>query len=392
MDVLLIGYDWTLFDEGPRGSDTLTRLFRYMEVLNRLEPGSRLLVISYTPNKMTCEISEPIKGLRLVPVYARSSRLFPLIAFKRFLQVGKDFKPDLISPQSPFEDALVGLILRRYFHTKFEVQLHVNIFSPHWTAQRRWINALRFRLARYTMSKADGIRAVSWPLREQLLQQFDLPSEKIRVVPVPSFFPPRCYDWGFARPTESPVPRWGFQETVLFVGYLYEGKDLPLLVQVVDRVASVRPSTGFVIVGDGPEYEYVRTELGMRGLSDRVHLAGRVAHEALPNYYELANVFILPSRYDSFGRVLVEAYLWGVPCVASRSGGPEDIVKDGETGFLVDVGDVKGFADRVLWLLQHPVAARSMGKLGQEYVQEAFDPEALAERLVQGWWSLVRGG
>ncbi len=80
------------------------------------------------------------------------------------------------------------------------------------------------------------------------------------------------------------------------------------------------------------------------------------------------------SASESFSMTCLEASAAGLPVIATRCGGPEEIIAHGETGFLVAVGDIDAMATRIAWLLDHPVEAAAMGAAGRTLVQTRFSP------------------
>jgi glycosyltransferase involved in cell wall biosynthesis len=90
---------------------------------------------------------------------------------------------------------------------------------------------------------------------------------------------------------------------------------------------------------------------------------------------------LMPSRWEPFGLACQDAAIHGLPVIATRSGGPEEMVDDGRTGYLVDVEDVDALADRMDRLLSDPDLARSMGKAGRELMQERFPADRFKQQL-----------
>ena len=119
-----------------------------------------------------------------------------------------------------------------------------------------------------------------------------------------------------------------------------------------------------------------------------MRVLGNLAYEDLRIWYQRASVVVLPSLHEGFARVLVEGYLFSKPAVATRCGGPQDIILDGETGFLVETYDLNTFAQKIIWLLQHPERAAAMGERGQFYVRENFDRDNLISKMVTQWQQL----
>jgi D-inositol-3-phosphate glycosyltransferase len=105
-----------------------------------------------------------------------------------------------------------------------------------------------------------------------------------------------------------------------------------------------------------------------RGIEHRVAFVGAVDHERLPLYYNAADVCVVPSHYESFGLVAVEAMASGVPVVASRVGGLTGTVKDGETGYLIPWLCPEPFAERIELLLDNDSLRRDLGEAAREEV------------------------
>jgi D-inositol-3-phosphate glycosyltransferase len=105
----------------------------------------------------------------------------------------------------------------------------------------------------------------------------------------------------------------------------------------------------------------LRDELGLEGI---VNFLGPAPQDVLPLYYSAAQVVVVPSRYESFGLVALEAMACGAPVIASKVGGLADLVRDGQTGYLVPDGDPEALAARLLPLLDDPSLRRTLGEHG----------------------------
>lgn len=127
-------------------------------------------------------------------------------------------------------------------------------------------------------------------------------------------------------------------------GTLRPVKGHPWFLDAAARVAATLPACHFAICGDGtPAYRQELQEQVRRfGLEARVHFVGTVAD--MRDFYRAVDIVCVPSRSETFGRVVIEAFAAGVPVVASAVGGIREIVDDGVTGLLVEYGDVEGLA------------------------------------------------
>jgi len=101
--------------------------------------------------------------------------------------------------------------------------------------------------------------------------------------------------------------------------------------------------------------------------------------EELPLYYGAADVFVLPSRYELFGIVMLEAMACGVPVVATRFGGPAEVITHGENGFLVDPTDTEELARAIEVLVCDPELRREMGHRARRIVEERYSWEVSAQ-------------
>src|SRR5512136_2942298 len=98
------------------------------------------------------------------------------------------------------------------------------------------------------------------------------------------------------------------------------------------------------------------------GLKDLVTFLGKKSQDSLPYYYSASEAVVVPSQYESFGMVALEAMACGTPVVASQIGGLAYLVQDGITGYTVPVDDPNELADRITSLLQNPDLRERMGK------------------------------
>lgn len=149
-------------------------------------------------------------------------------------------------------------------------------------------------------------------------------------------------------------------------------KGLRFLLQAMAVLARKygQPPCQLLIVGDGPsrhELELLREQLG---LSSWVVFAG--SRRDIPRVLHALDAFVLPSLYEGFGIALLEAMAAGKPVIATAVGGIPEFVLSGETGLLIEPGNVEALADAIDRLLSHPQQARIMGAKGRIRVGESY--------------------
>jgi len=115
-------------------------------------------------------------------------------------------------------------------------------------------------------------------------------------------------------------------------------------------------------------------------IAGHVHFVGEVSQERLRDWYAASEIVVLPSHAEGLGRVLLEAQSMSKPVVAYDTGGIPEVLKEGETGFLVERGNPAALAERIGWLLIRPEEARKMGAQAREFVRNEFSVDMLVAR------------
>jgi glycosyltransferase involved in cell wall biosynthesis len=163
----------------------------------------------------------------------------------------------------------------------------------------------------------------------------------------------------------------------LAVGRLIEQKDHATLLRAFALVRVALPQAHLAILGGGPLEAATRALVEELGLEDAVTMPGRTD---IRDWLERADVFAHSSRWEGFGIVLLEAMLAGLPVVATRVSAVPEVVVDGETGLLVEVGDFQGLATAIQTLLADRGQASTLGEAGRQRALEEFSVARMAER------------
>lgn len=190
-------------------------------------------------------------------------------------------------------------------------------------------------------------------------------------------------------------------QMILFVGRIEPLKGLDVLLQAIAILRNQGVYDNFpfclaVIGGEPDEYiddsdsemariQEMRTQLGLK---DFVVFLGKRGQETLPYYYSAAEMVILPSHYESFGMVALEAMACGTPVVASQVGGLAFLVQDGITGFHVPVGDPEALGDRIIALLANPSLRKQMGDQAAQFAHE-YRWEKISQQILNLYKELV---
>jgi glycosyltransferase involved in cell wall biosynthesis len=167
-------------------------------------------------------------------------------------------------------------------------------------------------------------------------------------------------------PTEHPA-----DGPAVLVARLAPEKDLPNLMQAAAILTGQDPSFRLLIAGSGPCFEETRQSIGQLGLTRHVELLGE--RSDIPAILARSSLFVLSSKTEGISLTLLEAMACGLPVVATRAGGNGEVVQDGQTGWIVPVGDPGQLAIAIQRLRRDPIEAKRFGAAGRSRVESEFN-------------------
>lgn len=231
---------------------------------------------------------------------------------------------------------------------------------------------------RRVMQIADRIVAATHAEEAQLEFLYGVPEEKIVIIP-PGVDTSRFYPIPDDEAKEA-IEYSGCPRLLLFVGRIEPLKGIDTLIRALAMVRESgvleKQCYSLAIIGGDPDApaEQMTSEMArLRALCVDLHLEdlvlflGKRAQETLPYYYSAADILIMPSHYESFGMVALEAMSCGTPVIASQVGGLAFLVQDGITGFVVPGGDPAALARTLTQLIQQPELRARLGQQASEY-------------------------
>jgi N-acetyl-alpha-D-glucosaminyl L-malate synthase BshA len=227
-------------------------------------------------------------------------------------------------------------------------------------------------ITRFSILKSDGLTAVSSFLREETVERFGVPRDRIEVIP--NFVDTETY-----RRDKTPCHRDSLSEPgekiVMHVSNFRPVKRVTDVVEIFARVAERIPSR-LVMVGDGPERPRALERAEQLGVADRTVFLGK--HSSVDELLACSDLFLLPSENESFGLAALEAMSCGSPVVGAKAGGLPEVVPDGGAGVLFDVGDVDGMGQAAVRLLSDDDRWQAASDQARAAAVERFS----AERVV----------
>ena len=250
--------------------------------------------------------------------------------------------------------------------------------------------AVRLEEETRIVSAADRIVAANVVERAELLRDYAAHSSRIATIP--------CgVDTDLFTPGDRAEARRRLdldgRAVLLWVGRIAPIKGLDTLLDAVARLSERGQDLRLLVVGGDADERTSGHETSLRqrierlGLGDSVRFLGPQPQGVLPLYYAASDVTVLPSYYESFGMVALEAMACGSPVIASRVGGLVTTVRDGVTGFLVPDGDVEALAERIETLVADPELRWRLGREGVRWAAQHRWP-CVAEAVCKEYASL----
>lgn len=176
----------------------------------------------------------------------------------------------------------------------------------------------------------------------------------------------------------DPGRKSGSSEYMLFLGRLAPGKGVELLVRALQWLENIP----IVVAGDGPLMEFLETSMNGK-YGDQVRVLGQVNHEEAIGLLKRSRALLFPSQaYETFGRVIAEAYACGVPVIGPDSGAAGELIQDGITGLLFRSGDARDLATMISWIWSHQDDAAEMGRQARREYESKYTAERNYEMLM----------
>src|SRR2546422_2513917 len=253
--------------------------------------------------------------------------------------------------------------------------------------------ALRLREETRIVGASDRIVAANVVERAELLRDYAAHAPRIATIP--------CgVDTALFAPGDPTAARVALalqpHPVLLWVGRIAPIKGLDTLLDAIARLRAAGTALSLLIVGgeaDEPRNGHevaLRERLERLGLGTAGRFVGPLPQDVLPTYYVAAAVTLLPSFYEAFGMVALEAMACGSPVVASRVGGLQTTVRDGETGLLVAEGDPCALAETITRVLADGALHWRLGREGRRWAMQHRWP-CVAEAVCRGYAGLPVG-
>jgi glycogen synthase len=271
--------------------------------------------------------------------------------------------------------------LAKRFGTPLVTTIHATEHGRH----QGWVNkhpqSYIHGVERWISNRSDRVIACSTFMREQIVDVFGVDEDRVEVIPNgidPEDLQPqneaelRRLRSEFAEPDER---------LVLLVGRLVYEKGFQFALEALPEIIRRQPKTRFIVAGSGTHEEELRKQAEELGLMEHGTFVGWIGDDVLHSLYRIADVCVVPSIYEPFGLVALEAMASSCPCIVADTGGLREVVPHDEVGLRFRAKDPKSLAEMTVRVLADAELCRRLTEEAFAHL-ERFDWGDVAERTV----------
>lgn len=301
-------------------------------------------------------------------------------------RVGSGWRPDVVHAHD-WLTAYAARAVKHAFDIPLIATLHATEFGRNrglYTDLQRHISDIEWWLA----FEAWRVICCSEAMRSELRTIFQLPLDKIRVIPNGVDFPERREDAARIAAVRRRFAGDG-EKLLFFVGRLVYEKGVDLILRALPRVLERHPQTVLVVSGRGPEEGGLKRLAQELGVGERVRFTGYISDDDRNTLYQAADVAVFPSRYEPFGIVALEAMAFGLPVVAARVGGLAEVIDADRTGLLFEADNPWDLAERLGEALSNPGLRASLAENARRLVASEYHWARVAERTADVYRELL---
>ncbi|MDB5195016.1 MAG: hypothetical protein JWO84_200 [Parcubacteria group bacterium] len=333
--------------------------------------GHQVRVVSGREGELTDRLREAGIAVSPIPSMQRNVRLASdLKVFRELLAIIKEFAPDVVHGNSSKAGAFVALAGRVRGVRRVVFTAHGWAFNegrPRWQKMIiGFVHYVTVLLSHATICNSEATkRDIRW---------MPFVQKKVAVVHH------GVHPFSVLSPQEARAalaPTLSARTWIGVIAELHPIKGLDVLIQAVEHVLPDYPEVGLVIIGEGEERGYLEHLIKVEGVTGRVILAGHVQNA--PGHLSAFDLFVLPSRSESLGYVLLEAGMASLPAVGTRVGGIPEILEDGVSGLVVPPNDGPALAAAIERLLKESGLRQTLGAALHQKVLKKFNPELMLE-------------
>ena len=361
--------------------------FRTLSILKAQRAlGWQTFHLTSTKQGLTSSLEEVIDNFHFYRTPSHKSLINKLPIFnqiaviasltQRLNEVVEIINPDILHAHSPVLNAMPALFIgkKKGIPVVYEVRAFWEDAAVDHGTSNEW--GIRYRLTRgletYALKRASAITTICEGLRNDIIER-GISEHKVTTIP-------NAVDltqFSLNHSVDSTLKqRLGLQNkrVIGFIGSFYAYEGLEILLRSLPSLLPIYPDLQVLLVGGGPQENFLKQTAQALGIQDKVIFAGRVPHDQIEKYYDLIEILVYPRlsmRLTDLVTPLkpLEAMAQGKLFIASNVGGHLELIRDGETGILFKSGDPDALAKKIVYLFNNPNLWKNLTQAGRAYIE-----------------------
>lgn len=346
MKVGVFTYDFYPF-EGGQGR-------HIYEIYNRLIDNTEIELLIFSPcrNKLKNHVS-------ILPFTKKFGKniLFSILLHFCLGNIIRAHKIDIIH----FHGGPGGLFFLREINIPVIYTVHHTYYQQYRFIHKqkwKWIFSL---IESSSYKKADKIIAVSSSTKNVLVERYGLREERIKVIPN-----------GVDLSRFHPMNIDKIPNSILYVGRLDKRKGIDFLVKTIPLIKKEIPEIKLFIVGKGKLRKPLEKFIHFHHLESNIQFLGFIPDRELPQWYNKAEITVIPSVFEGFGITAIESMACGTPVIATKVDGLKDVIDDGKTGFLIAPSNKEELSNTIIRILKNEKLRDKIIKNGKKEILDRF--------------------
>lgn len=299
---------------------------------------------------------------------------YSLALATKIAEIARYQKLDIVHVHYAIPHAVSAFLAREMLRKKYPLKYVTTLHGTDITLVGRDPSFLE--VTRFSIEESDSVTAVSHYLKEKTFEHFDV-TNPIKVI----------YNFIEEHPDQG-VPCVNLRKRIApngekIISHLSNFRPVKRVGDVIEVVAKIlkKMPVKLLMIGDGPERTLAESRARELHIDPHVFFLGKESN-VFP-FLSTSDVFLLPSRLESFGLAALEAMACGVPCVSSNTGGLPELVKEGVSGFTAGVGEIDTLAEKVIEILKDQGAYQKLSKNTREYAFDNFHVSKILPQYIE---------
>lgn len=268
----------------------------------------------------------------------------------------------------------VGVFLKKIFRIPLIVSVHGSDLFP-------LKNMVLVGMQDFVIKNSDYVTVNSHAAKNEIVKRFPHHRTKIRVIPM------GIDAKMFSKKNPKKPYKYSNNKLLLFVGRLSDQKGLQYLIDAMADILKHDSNAKLLVIGEGPYKEDLIERAINRGVKNNIEFLGAIQHSNLPFFYNIADIFIMPSLSndtgtESLGLTLIEAMASRCPVIGTDVGGIPNLIKNGRNGILVAQKEPKQLASVIIALLKSPIKRKKIGDNAALSVRNKYSWGKISEHFI----------